>query len=186
VPDNPSNSEHRKANRKMVWQLSLFAVGSLAFGFALVPLYSVLCAVTGYGDRQLLLHAAEVQNLAPSSDRELTIEFLATNPTVGEWQLKPVVNSMKVQAGHLAEAKFLVTNLLNKPVTGQAVPSLAPHQATPFFRKTECFCFTPQQFEALQTRELAVRFVVDSQLPATVDRITLGYSMYGVNKVASR
>jgi cytochrome c oxidase assembly protein subunit 11 len=148
-------------------------------------LYSVLCAVTGYGDRQVLLQAAEVHNLVPSN-HELTIEFLATNPTVGEWKLEPVVSSMKVNAGQLAEAKFVVTNLLNTPVTGQAIPSLAPHQVTPYFRKTECFCFTPQHFEALERREFTVRFAVDPQLPASVDRITLGYSMYGVNKVASR
>jgi cytochrome c oxidase assembly protein subunit 11 len=66
--------------------------------------------------------------------------------------------------------------------TGQAVPSIAPHEASPYFRKTECFCFTPQHFEAGQERELTVRFVVDPQLPKTVERITLAYSMYGVQQ----
>jgi cytochrome c oxidase assembly protein subunit 11 len=180
---------NRRANRKLVWQLSLFALGSLAFGFALVPLYNVLCEVTGYGNRQDLLRAAEVTPTSAAANainRELTIEFFATNPTVGEWTLKPVTNSIKVQVGQLAEIKFLVSNLLSKPVTGQAIPSLAPHQATQYFRKTECFCFTPQHFDALQTREFTVRFVVDSQLPANVDRLSLSYAMYGVDKVASR
>ena len=47
-------NEQQKANRKLTWQLWLFAAGFLAFGFALVPLYNVLCDVTGYGDRTKL------------------------------------------------------------------------------------------------------------------------------------
>jgi cytochrome c oxidase assembly protein subunit 11 len=47
-----------KANRQLTWQLWLFAAGFLAFGFALVPLYNVLCDVTGYGNRSKLQQAA--------------------------------------------------------------------------------------------------------------------------------
>ena len=65
-------------------------------------------------------------------------------------------------------------------MTAQAVPSIAPLQATQYFHKTECFCFTPQQFGAQQARELTVRFIVDPKLPATIDRLTLGYAMYDV------
>ena len=36
----------------MTWKLLAIAAGSFGFGFALVPLYNVLCAVTGYGDQQ--------------------------------------------------------------------------------------------------------------------------------------
>ena len=60
----------------------------------------------------------------------------------------------------------------------QAVPAIAPTKVAPFFHKTECFCFTPQQFAAGQARELSVRFIVDPKLPATIDRLTLGYAMY--------
>ncbi|MGH8188606.1 MAG: cytochrome c oxidase assembly protein, partial [Steroidobacteraceae bacterium] len=49
---------------------------------------------------------------------------------------------------------------------------------TQYFHKTECFCFTPQPFGAGQERDLIVRFVVDRDLPANIDRLTLGYAMY--------
>ena len=58
------------------------------------------------------------------------------------------------------------------------IPSIAPTQATQYFRKTECFCFAPQPFAAEQERELTVRFIVDPKLPVSVDRLTLGYAMY--------
>ena len=63
-------------------------------------------------------------------------------------------------------------------MTAQAIPSIAPLQATQYFHKTECFCFTPQAFEARQERELTVRFIVDPKLPRNIDRLTLAYSMY--------
>ncbi|MGH8178054.1 MAG: cytochrome c oxidase assembly protein [Steroidobacter sp.] len=158
-------------------QLWLFAAGSFAFGFALVPLYDVLCDVTGYGDRSRLVQAATVEE-SPDEDRTVTIEFISTAPTFGAWEFRPAASSMKVHPGRLYEATFLARNLREQPVTATAVPSVAPLQATQYFHKTECFCFTPQPFEGLQTRNLPVRFIVDPKLPANIDRLTLGYAMY--------
>jgi cytochrome c oxidase assembly protein subunit 11 len=187
---SPANADAlRKANRRMALQLTVFALGFLGFGFALVPLYDVICDVTGYGSRKSLKEAATVipsANAGETIAREVTVEFLSTMPTVGEWEFRPVDRSIKVKTGQLYSAKFIAKNLLTQPATGQAVPSISPHEATPYFRKTECFCFTPQNFLAGQERELTVRFVVDSQLPPTIDRLTLAYSMYGVTaKVAA-
>jgi cytochrome c oxidase assembly protein subunit 11 len=167
----------KKANRKLTWQLWLFAAGSLAFGFALVPLYNVLCAVTGYGDRSKLEQAATVVE-APDNTRTVTVEFISSAPTYGNWEFRPEVAHIEVHPGKLYEAKFYARNLREQPVTAQAVPSIAPLQATQYFRKTECFCFRPQQFAGGQARELSVRFIVDPKLPATIDRLTLGYAMY--------
>jgi cytochrome c oxidase assembly protein subunit 11 len=179
-------TDMRQANRKLAWQLSIFALGFLAFGFALVPLYDVLCEITGYGSKQNLTQASAVDG-SVATDREVTVEFVATMPAVGEWELKPAAYSAKVRTGQLVAATFVAKNLLTRPATGQAVPSLSPNEASRYFRKTECFCFTPQHFDANQERELTVRFVVDPQLPSNVDRITLGYSMFGApQQVAAR
>ena len=47
----------RRENRSLTGKLWLFVAGSFAFGFALVPLYRVLCQVTGFGDQKLLSEA---------------------------------------------------------------------------------------------------------------------------------
>ncbi len=167
----------KRANRKLTWQLWLFAAGSLAFGFALVPLYNVLCDLTGYGDRSKLQQAASVVE-APDNTRTITIEFISSAPTFGNWEFRPEVAHIEVHPGKLYEAKFYARNLREQPVTAQAVPSIAPMQATQYFQKTECFCFRPQRFDGRQARELSVRFIVDPKLPATIDRLTLGYAMY--------
>lgn len=166
-----------KANRTLTRQLWLFAAGAFAFGFALVPLYNVICDVTGYGDKSRLRQASTIAAV-PDLNRVVTIELLADSPSFGDWEFRPEQPTVEVHPGQLYEAKFYARNLRAQPVTAQAIPSIAPLQATQYFHKTECFCFTPQAFDARQERELTVRFIVDPKLPVNIDRLTLAYSMY--------
>jgi len=172
---------HPRRHRRLTAQLWLFAAGSFAFGFALVPLYNVLCEVTGYGDRSRLSVAAPAVDAAVA-DRTVIVELVSTTPTFGDWQFRPVAGEVAVHPGKLYEAKFVAKNLRAQPVTAQAVPSIAPLQATQYFHKTECFCFRPQHFAAGQERELSVRFFVDPQLPRKVDRLTLAYAIYATGE----
>lgn len=172
-----SGGRDSREHGRLATRLWIFAAGSFAFGFALVPLYDVLCDVTGYGNRKRLVEVSAVEE-APVTDRQVTVEFISSAPTFGDWEFRPEVGSMKVEPGRLYEAKFFARNLRSQAVTAQAIPSVAPTQATRFFHKTECFCFTPQPFEAQQGRDLTVRFIVDPKLPLNVDRVTLAYSMY--------
>ena len=66
-------SDLRRANRNMTWKLLAIAAGSFGFGFALVPLYNVLCSVTGYGDQtKLLERVTAIEHPDPS--RTITVE----------------------------------------------------------------------------------------------------------------
>lgn len=165
------------AHRRLALKLGLVALGAFGFGFALVPLYDVLCAITGYGDRNQLVREAELPTTIDES-RLVTVEFVANLPTVGSWGFKPQVTSMQVQPGRLYETTFLATNKTGQAAWAQAVPGVAPSKATAFFRKTECFCFTPQQFAVGEEKHMPVRFFVDPALPKYVDRITLAYTFY--------
>lgn len=178
--------ERRKANRSLTLKLAGFALGSFAFGFALVPLYDVLCEVTGYGNQKSLTRAATVSE-QPDLERTVTVDFLADLPSVGNWEFRPVVRSLQVHPGKLYETHFIAHNLTGRDTVAQAIPNIAPSKATAFFRKTECFCFTPQNFAAGEQREMPVRFIVDPALPGYVDRITLAYTFYDAStRVSSR
>lgn len=182
-----SDQSRKRENRSLTARLWLFAAGFFAFGFALVPLYRVLCNVTGYGDRTQLQRAAKVAETTPVTDRTVTVEFLSATPTYGEWEFRPEAADMKVQPGRLYQAKFYAKNLRAKEVTALAVPSIAPLSATQYFHKTECFCFSPQHFTADEGRDMTVRFIIDPQLPSNIDRVTLAYSMYDApQKVAQQ
>jgi cytochrome c oxidase assembly protein subunit 11 len=173
VTDAPT----QQANRSLTRQLWIFAAGSFAFGFALVPLYDVICDVTGYGDRSKLVEASSF-TAEEDKNRLVTIELLSDSPQIGDWEFRPAQGKLEVHPGRLYEAKFYARNLRTQPVVAQAIPSIAPLQATKYFHKTECFCFTPQPFDAEQQRELTVRFIVDPKLPVNIDRLTLSYVMY--------
>lgn len=178
--DNAVDGEVReRANSRLTLKLLGFALGAFAFGFALVPLYDVLCDITGVGNPKELAKAAEVERqLAPDDTRLVTVEFVAELPTVGSWDFRPLVTEMKVHPGRLYEVDFLAHNLTGRDTVAQAVPNVAPGKATAFFRKTECFCFTPQKFGKGEQRSMPVRFVVDPNLPKSLDRITLSYVFY--------
>ena len=181
------DSATRGANRRLTWRLAAFTAGSFAFGFALVPLYGLLCNVTGAGNEKALLKASTTGPAEADDHRSITVEFLATLPTVGNWEFRPLVGSMQVHPGHLYEVQFYARNLTGHDVVAQAVPDVAPAKATLWFHKTECFCFTPQAFKAGEARPMKVRFFVDRSLPAYLDRLTLSYTFYdSVSRVASR
>lgn len=180
----PENAHPAKRpHRSLTLQLTLMALGSFAFGFALVPLYDVLCAVTGYGDRTALETPAAVVE-APDTKRSVTVEFMANLASNGSFEFRPAKPEMKIQPGRLYETTFFARNLTGRDTIAQAVPSIAPGRATAYFRKTECFCFTPQAFARGEGRDMAVRFIVDPKLPADVDRITLAYVFYGQSQLA--
>lgn len=186
MSDTPSLKERNRSLTRRLW---FFALGAFGFGFALVPLYSVICSITQYGDRSQLARASTIAEITAETaavDRNVTIELISSMPTVGEWEFHPVVDNVVVQPGKLFEAKFIAKNLSQQPTTAQAIPSIAPGSAVQFFHKTECFCFTPQKFTGGQERELVVRFIVDPKLPANVDRLTLAYSLFTVPAVAQR
>ncbi len=175
-PRNGNDQQHRRALTRNLWW---FVAGSFAFGWALVPLYDVLCSVTGYGSKKELLQQAQAAHIV-DMNRTVVVELVSTMPMVGEWDFKPVQSQLVVHPGQLYEATFVARNLINAAVTAQAIPSIAPNMATQYFRKTDCFCFIPQHFTANQERELKVRFYVDPALPRNIDRVTLGYAMFDV------
>jgi cytochrome c oxidase assembly protein subunit 11 len=173
-------------HRALVARLLLFTAGSFAFGFALVPLYSVLCKVWDTGNRWYGTQTAEATVVEhPVTDRLITIEFVANVPRAGDWEFAPHVTSMRVHPGQLYSATYHARNLIGQPVVAQAVPSIAPNSVARYFKKTECFCFTPQRFATGESREMPIRFIVDPDLPPDVDRITLAYSFFDLPQAAA-
>jgi cytochrome c oxidase assembly protein subunit 11 len=167
----------KNAHKSLTLKLLGFALGSFAFGFALIPLYDVLCDITGFGNQKALAE----QRLTveePDDSRTITVDFIADLPSVGNWEFRPAVGSMKIHPGRLYETEFTARNLTGHDTIAQAIPNIAPGQAAGYFRKTECFCFTPQKFAVDEARPMVVRFVVDPAIPRSVDRITLSYTFY--------
>ena len=178
-------SDLRRANLNMTWKLLAIAAGSFAFGFALVPLYNVLCSVTGYGDQAKLLERARAVE-RPDLSRTVTVQFLADVASAGNWEFRPVARTVEVHPGELYTAQFYAHNLTGRDTVAQAVPNIAPSEVAAYFHKTECFCFSPQRFKLDEGRNLPVRFIVDPALPRHIDMITLAYTFYDESARVSR
>jgi len=181
---DPIDSKKR-ANRKLVKALLIMTAGSFAFGWALVPLYDVLCRAAGIGNAEAKSGKSTVHE-AIDPNREITVEFLAAPASVGSFEFQPKVASMRIHPGKLYEAEFHAKNLTDQAAVAQAVPSISPTGTAKYFHKTECFCFSPQKFAAGEARDLPVRFIVDPELPNNVDRLTLAYTVYDATQSATR
>jgi cytochrome c oxidase assembly protein subunit 11 len=173
TPDDPT----RRANRKLIRALLIMTAGSFVFGWALVPLYDVICRAAGIGNAEAKAVKSTAQE-AVDPNREVTIEFLAQPASVGSFDFTPAVASMRVHPGKLYDAAFHARNLTRSAAVAQAVPSISPTGTARYFHKTECFCFSPQKFAAGEGRDLPVRFIVDPGLPNNVDKLTLAYTIY--------
>ncbi len=169
-------------NRNLVLRLGVLAAGMFAFGFLLVPLYEVMCKITGIGGRTNAV-AATISDTQAVSERLITVEFVAVLNEQAPWDFRPTVSSLQIHPGQLYDTAFFARNLTDGVLVGSAVPSVAPGQAARHFIKTQCFCFTQQNFAAGEGRNMGVQFMVDPALPAYIDRITLSYTFF-VNRPA--
>jgi cytochrome c oxidase assembly protein subunit 11 len=180
-----NQDQRKRANRKLVLGLLIMTAGAFAFGWALVPLYDVLCRAAGIGNAEAKSGKSVVQE-AIDPNREITIEFIAQPASVGSFEFRPKVASMRIHPGKLYDAEFYARNLTRVASVAQAVPSISPAGTARYFHKTECFCFSPQKFAAGEGRDMPVRFIVDPGLPGNVDKLTLAYTFYDTTQSATR
>jgi len=170
-----------RGNRRMMTRLSIFAAAMFGFGFALVPFYEKICAVTGIND--LLKPAAEVVNTQIDVTRWVTMEF-DSNVHGMDWEFKPVQRSVRVHPGEMIQVEFDVRNNGPRAIVGQAIPSYGPKHAAPFVKKLECFCFKQQPLQVGESKRMPVQFILDSTLPPDVNTITLSYTFFEVQGAA--
>jgi cytochrome c oxidase assembly protein subunit 11 len=171
-------------NRQMLLKLAVISVAMFGFGYALIPMYRILCEVTGinvvtsknnYGTRAV--HATS-KNTQVDESRLITVEF--DSNTQGPFRFRSVKNSMQVHPGEMIQVVYEVVNTQNRNISAQAIPSYAPMQATEHFTKLECFCFDEQTLKPNESREMPVVFIIDPALPKGIKNITLSYTFFEV------
>ncbi|BFG72249.1 cytochrome c oxidase assembly protein [Paraburkholderia terrae] len=179
----PPAGADRSFNRSMLFKLVVVALLMFGFGFALIPMYRAICEVTGINNLvQRDATAREAKNTQVDMSRTISIEFDAN--ARGPLGFKPEQNSIDVHPGEVTTVMYDVSNQQARTIQAQAIPSYAPKQATEFFKKIECFCFTQQTLKANESKRMPVVFVVDPKLPKDVKTITLSYTFFELNAPA--
>lgn len=161
-------------------KLFILSIAMFGFGYALVPLYDVFCDITGLNGKTGTIAKEQAEQMLVDENRVVTVEFDTNVNGDLPWTFKPRDRKLNVTPGEITDTVFIVENNSDRQIYGQAVPSVAPAQASLFFSKTECFCFTRQMLEPGEKKEMLVRFVVDSKLPEKISTMTLSYTYFMV------
>jgi len=171
-------------NRRVSLKLAGVALGMFVFGYALVPLYDVICDVTGLNGKTGRAEATVRDKV--DQDRWVTVEFTGNSMSGLPWEFRSLQKSMRVHPGEVAVAYYEARNTAGEAITGQAVPSVAPNRAATHFKKIECFCFSQQLLKAGENRKMPVRFVVSTDLPKEVGTVTLSYAFFNADQLSAK
>jgi cytochrome c oxidase assembly protein subunit 11 len=173
----------RKAHLYIAAKLCVLVIGMFGFGYLMVPIYNVLCDITGLNGKPAMEAAQLIDTeMAQEEQREITVEFVSVINSGAAWTFTPTQRTMKVIPGKSYQTSYQVTNLAQRAAVGQAVPSVAPSSAAKYLNKIECFCFNRQDFEAGSTKDLPLVFFVEPDLPRSIDTITLSYTYFDIEE----
>ena len=171
------NQDLERKNSKIVTKLVLVVLVMFGFGYALVPLYDVLCDITGQNIKLQATADSETEFTVDES-REITVEFITAINEKTPMEFRAETRTMKIHPGKYYTVNFYAKNITNNPIKAQAIPSISPGLAEEFFKKIQCFCFETQTFQAKEEKKMPVRFAVNPKLPERYKTITLSYTFF--------
>ena len=184
--DTSKPQDRQTANRRLATKLALVTVAMFGFGYALSPMYNLMCRVVGINGKTGRTDVQAVATQSVDKSRTVTVEFTGLATSGLPWEFKPMVKKLELHPGETMEVKYVARNFSQEEITGQAIPSVTPFESAPHFKKIECFCFTQQTLKPGETREMPVRFVVDAGLDKDIQTITLSYSFFNTDKVSAK
>jgi cytochrome c oxidase assembly protein subunit 11 len=163
-----------RGSRTALWLGGLAAL-MFGFGFALAPLYSLLCDAVGIQSASADVARTVSGTEAPQA-RQVTVRFDTNVPAELPWEFSVDQPRLALHPGQMQEMTFHVRNRSNQAIVGRAIATVLPWQASAHFTKTECFCFQDQALAPGESKELVVRFMVSPKLPDDIDALTLSYT----------
>lgn len=172
--------EKNLKKKRLPWILSLVAIGMFGFGFALVPMYTLICKKTGINGKTAMYSVAASAGEVDAS-RYITVQFLSTVNANLNWAFYPKTVTIKLHPGENKLIYYYAENKTGKRMTVQAIPSVSPGLAAKYIKKTECFCFIQQTFSAGEHRDMPVLFHIDKEIPKNISTLSLSYTLFNAD-----
>lgn len=167
----------KNKNKKLALILGSIAVGMIGFGYALVPLYNVMCKTLGINGKTNTSSAA--MGALIDKNRKVDVQFLSTmNDNLKQFEFYSKAKRVTLHPGENKLIQYHVCNHTNNPVTVQAIPSVTPALASTHLKKTECFCFEQQRLTAGECMDMPLIFHLDKALPKNIHEVTLAYTLF--------
>ncbi len=176
--------EQSQSNRKLTLKLLMAVVAMFGFGFALVPLYDVMCDTLGINGKTNTESVVQPQGMVPDESRSIRVEFMAHRNHDMPWSFEPKQAFMQVHPGQVIQTAFLAKNLSDRDIVGQAVPSVSPGLGASYFNKIECFCFNQQPLAGKAQAEMPLIFYIEPDIPDSIHTLTLSYTLYDITQKA--
>lgn len=174
------------SNKRLARKLVIVTIAMFGFGYALIPLYNIMCDLTGINGKTGRMDAQATTEIKVDRDRWVTVQFLSNVNQGMPWEFRPAVTSMRVRPGEVVTTTYYAHNTSDEIIVGQAVPSVVPNVAAAYFKKIECFCFTRQELKPQEAKSMPVQYVVQPDLPADVKTITLSYTFFNTDKASAK
>ncbi|PMH44533.1 cytochrome c oxidase assembly protein [Vibrio sp. 10N.286.49.B3] len=179
---SPLSDKEKKSHRSLTRWLCLLVVLMFGFGFALVPLYDIMCDALGINGKTNSQAVVLPDALTVDTSRTVKVEFMAHITPNLPWRFEPEVTTMNVHPGEVIRTAYIAKNLSTQALVGQAVPSVSPGLAASHFNKIECFCFNQQPLTANGQAEMPLIFYIEPNLPDSIQTLTLSYTLYNITE----
>lgn len=177
--------EIENKNARLAKILVLIVIGMFGFGYALVPLYNVLCDITGINGKAEAIAVKEA-NYAIDNSREILVEFTTTLNETTAMVFRPETKQLRVHPGKYYTVNFYAENKSGRNMEAQAIPSFSPGLTAQYFEKVECFCFKKQLFKPGEAKTMPMRFVIKPDLPKEYKIVTLSYTFFDNTKTVAQ
>lgn len=182
----------QKSHKILTLKLSIIAVLMFGFTFALVPLYNVFCNITGLNGKidttkSGMFARYKNENITIAPSKHFVVVELDTNRHQGmPCEFTAEKPALQITPGELIETTYHVKNLTDKTMVIQAIPSISPGYLAKYLKKLECFCFEQQTLAPFESRDLPLRFWLETDIPDDIHRLTLSYTLFDVTLKASK
>jgi cytochrome c oxidase assembly protein subunit 11 len=176
----------QSANRKLTLRLLAGVVAMFGFGFALVPLYDIMCDALGINGKTNSESVMQPQGMHPDTSRVIRVEFMAHLNQGIPWQFTPKVTEMDVHPGQVIQTAYVANNHADSAMVAQAVPSVSPGLGASYFNKIECFCFNQQPLDASSSAEMPLIFYIEPDIPEEIHTLTLSYTLYDITETSAK
>jgi cytochrome c oxidase assembly protein subunit 11 len=174
------NQDQSKANSRLVWRMVAIAAVMFGLGFAIAPYYQSICDAVFGGGR---VKEASADAAYPIDEkREIVVEFVTAVNGKMPLEFRAETAKLKIHPGQYYTVDFYAENTSDVKLVGRAIPSISPVWASEHFKKTECFCFSEQQFEPHKGRRMPVRFTVDPAVQADITEMALAYTFFDITE----
>ncbi len=177
---NDQQNVSNKKQRRLIIILTSFVVLMFGFGYAMVPLYNVLCKQLGINGKTS--GPTVLDDTGIDESRIITVQFLATTNAYIPWEFRPRLRTIRMHPGENKAVAYFAKNNTDHEMTVQAIPSVTPSGAAKYLKKTECFCFTQQKMKGQEEMDWPLLFHIDKNVPKNIHTITLAYTLFDVTK----